>query len=383
MPTTSRLAVRIAHDLADRILAGEIAPRHRFVDHDRAGRALAIARVDEAPLEQRHLHRLEIAGRRGADVGARLLAVGAAARLPSIVNGSAKSMPTGYIGSALTPAADCTPGSDADAVDRVHVEARAIEPGLVLRLRQIDLHREQVARLEARRHAHQLREAARHQAGADEQHQRQRDLDDDERAEQAPIPTCASCRRTRSSCRASRRATPESPARGRRRARPRPRRRARTAARRRRAAPPASAAGCLRAARARSGRRPTRRAARARRQSPESTKLSASTCRTSCTRPAPSAARTRDLAAPAREPRQDQVGDVRADDQQQESDRAPEIISSAGRTVVTSCSCAGNHARAPAGVAVRIGRRQPAGDDASSRAAPAPARRRPRDGRRR
>ena len=34
------LAVRIAHDLADRILAAEIPPRHRFVDHHRAGRAL-------------------------------------------------------------------------------------------------------------------------------------------------------------------------------------------------------------------------------------------------------------------------------------------------------------------------------------------------------
>ena len=33
------------------------------------------------------------------------------AGLPSIVKGSAKSMPTGYIGSALTAAADITPGS--------------------------------------------------------------------------------------------------------------------------------------------------------------------------------------------------------------------------------------------------------------------------------
>ena len=35
------------------------------------------------------------------------------------------------------------------AVDRVLVEARAIDGGLVLRLRQVDLHRKQVARLEA------------------------------------------------------------------------------------------------------------------------------------------------------------------------------------------------------------------------------------------
>ena len=94
-------------------------------------------------------------------------------------------MPTGYIGSALTAAADCDAGQRADAVDRVLVEARAIERRLVFRLRQIDLHGEQIARLEPRRHAHQLREAARHQPGADEQHQRERHFDDDQRAEQS------------------------------------------------------------------------------------------------------------------------------------------------------------------------------------------------------
>ena len=50
-----------------------------------------------------------------------------------------------------------------------------------------------------------------------------------------------------------------------------------------------------------------------------------------------------------------------------------EISSSAGRTVVTSCSCAEIDARAPAGVAVGKRRREPAGDRPSSRAAPAPA----------
>ena len=34
----------------------------------------------------------------------------AGAHLPSIVNGSAKSIPTGYIGNALTAAVDSTPG---------------------------------------------------------------------------------------------------------------------------------------------------------------------------------------------------------------------------------------------------------------------------------
>ena len=80
----------------------------------------------------------------------------------------------------------------------------------------------------------------------------------------------------------------------------------------------------------------------------------------------------RNLAAAAREPRQHQVRDVGADDQQQESDR--------GRNQQQRRTHRGDqlllrrdHARAPAGVAVRERRRQPAGDDASSRAAPAPA----------
>ena len=67
------------------------------------------------------------------------------------------------------------------------------------------------------------------------------------------------------------------------------------------------------------------------------------------------------LAAPAREPRQDQVGDVGADDQQQEADR--------GRNQQQRRPHGGDElflrrddAGAPSGVAVRIGRREPAGD---------------------
>ena len=79
-------------------------------------------------------------------------------------------------------------------------------------------------------------------------------------------------------------------------------------------------------------------------------------------RPAPSAART------AISPRRlESLARIRfATFAQTMSSRKPtaaEIISSAGRTVVTSCSCAAIEPRAPAGVAVRIGRREAAGDE--------------------
>ena len=174
--------------------------------------------VDEPPLEQRDLHRLEIAGRGGADVGARLLAVGR--RRLAFDRERQREIDADRIHRQRADAGGRPhAGQRADAADRVHVEARAIEAGPVFRLRQVDLHGQQIARLEARRHAHQLREAARHQSGADQQHQRERDFDDHQRAEQAAARAARACPRTRSSCRAARRATPGAPAPGRRRAR--------------------------------------------------------------------------------------------------------------------------------------------------------------------
>ena len=193
-------------------------------------------------------------------------------------------------------------------------------PVLVLRLRQVDLHRQQVARLEAGRHAHQLREAARHQAGADQQHQRERDLDDHERAQQPP-------------------------ARMARRARERVHRVAQAGARRldrgdeaedqrdadrdrqREEQHAAVEAHVLHARQAAFGQRVHEADARPRDEQPEraADARQHEALREHLTHelPASGAERRahRDLAAAAREPREDQVRHVGADDQQQEADR--------------------------------------------------------------
>jgi hypothetical protein len=93
-------------------------------------------------------------------------------------------MPTGYMRERADRAADWTPGSCRRG-GRIHEESGAIDAGAVFRLWEVNLDGQQIARLEARRHAHELREAARQQPGANEQHQSERHLDDHQRAEES------------------------------------------------------------------------------------------------------------------------------------------------------------------------------------------------------
>ena len=323
MPTTVGGAVRVLHDLADRILAVEIPPRHGLVDDHRARQPLQVAPVDQPAFHQRHLHRLEITRRGGADVGPRFFAVGGGA-LPSIVNGSAKSMPTGYIGSALTPAADCDAGQRADAANGFHVEARArrrrscTSPAADRSARRGDCAGSNpgetcisCAKLRVISPAPTSSISA---SATSTTTSAPRSL----RAGSA-----ASRRKTRWSCREARRATPA---------------RAGTSAeherheRRRRSAksstPPSSRTSCMR------GRLPSGSACTNRTPAHATNRPSVPPIADSSDafrqdlphelHPAGAERRAHgDLAAPAREPRQHQVGDVGADDQQQESDGAP------------------------------------------------------------
>ena len=97
---------------------------------------------------------------------------------PSTLNGSAIAWPTSDIGSVETAEALVTPGACTQALDDILVEARQVLPIAILRRRQQHLRADEVVGLEARVDLQQLGEAPRHQARADEQHQRQRDFDD-------------------------------------------------------------------------------------------------------------------------------------------------------------------------------------------------------------
>ena len=104
---------------------------------------------------------------------------------PSTANGSAEAAPTSFIGRIETADAAVTPGALLHPLHDVLEELHQAMALAVFGGRQEHLRGDDVARIESRIDLQQLREAARHQAGADQQDQRDRDLDDDERVQQA------------------------------------------------------------------------------------------------------------------------------------------------------------------------------------------------------
>ena len=192
----------------------------------------------------------------------------------------------------------------------------------VRRRRQRDAQRQQAVGLEADRHARQPREALQQQAGADEQHQRQRDLGDDERVARRRGAT-TSRRGRRSSARRPATAGPTSdegirPKTSAGRERHGEREREHAAVRRRsRIRAEAHAAPTRRDRRSR-----TRAARRATPPVSASSRLSPHIQRVRSQRLAPSASANRRLVRSRRRANEQQVRDVGAGDQQHEADGA-------------------------------------------------------------
>ena len=93
-----------------------------------------------------------------------------------------------------------------------------------------------------------------------------------------------------------------------------------------------------------------------------STTLSVSNCRTMRPRPAPSAVRTAYLAAPARGPRQEEIGDVRAGDEQHERDAGHHQIENERDLIGQKRLAERAEVRAPPLVRSRVLAGQAAGD---------------------
>ena len=208
-PTTSALAVRILDDLAERAAIREIPPRHRLVDHAGPRCLLAIALVEESAREQLDLHRLEVAGRDDADVGERIFG---GRRLLSFDVERQRAGGADVVQRHRRHRGGVHhAGRAAQALDHVLVEAH-LRRALILRRRQQHARGDEVGAIEAGTHLQQLREAARHQSGADEQHQRERDLDHDQSAQHVGARMgCRCCRTIRACCRADPVATRAAP----------------------------------------------------------------------------------------------------------------------------------------------------------------------------
>ena len=178
----------------------KVPPRHRLVDHARARAHFRIALVEESAREQLDLHRLEVAGRDDADVGERIF--GGRRLLPFDVErqraGGADVVQRHRRHRGCVHHAGLAP----HALEHVFVEAH-LRRALILRRRQQHARGDEVRRIESGAHLQQLGEAARHQSGADQQHQRERDFDDHEPAQQPTrIRARPCCRTIPASCRA-------------------------------------------------------------------------------------------------------------------------------------------------------------------------------------
>ena len=174
-----RAAVAVEEVLAERARdAAEELHRERLVDEADLGRARAVAGVEVATGEEPDAERVEIAGRgdvpdgevlvlRIGDVEAHLASAG-----ERNAGGERRLL---HAGRGVETALDL-------AEDGAHFFRR------VVALRRKREHRRQdVVATKADVDLRQMAEGAQRQAGADEQHQRQRHLDDDERGAQPAV----------------------------------------------------------------------------------------------------------------------------------------------------------------------------------------------------
>ena len=175
---TGPVRLRRRELLADRILAGPRALRERLVDHGDERRLQIVAIGEVAPLQQRNPHRLEVVGRDEVEARLRQLTRDRAPARPRRRSRSVPPLPLN--GTARTSAADCTPGTARTLLDRALEEARDVLRLRVLALRQPELQREHVRRIEAERHLLHREQALNQQRGHRHQRHRQRHLDDDQ-----------------------------------------------------------------------------------------------------------------------------------------------------------------------------------------------------------
>ena len=159
--------------LADRIGVGELAARHRLVDHQDAGIEGSVSRLELAAADEGHAERGEVTRRHGHEVRQ-----GRFVRRQLGTAGDVEREET-------EPAAHRQRVGERHALDAGHglqPLLHRVPVGQPLRrlavalARRRHLHRQHARRGEAQRDVQQVDEAAEQQPGADQQHQRQRDL---------------------------------------------------------------------------------------------------------------------------------------------------------------------------------------------------------------
>ena len=215
-PARRRFGLIERHALAERLAVREVAAGQAFADDGDAGRLPIVGGAEVAAAHERQPHRREVAGQDDAiDAAGPIVlrrprpAVDVEAERPDVAD--QRRMVDG--------AGRLDAGQGAQPLDRGGEErgapARVGLGGALYRHR----HRQHAARVEARIDRRRRGEAAQHEAGADQQDERQRQLRDDEHVAQQRLAADArSCRGRRGDRRCAS-APPATPAPGRRRGR--------------------------------------------------------------------------------------------------------------------------------------------------------------------
>jgi hypothetical protein len=167
--------------LADRIARGPISSRERLIDDDDVRCVEIVAPDEEAPVDERDAHRSKVVLARDQE----------RRPLRAFVRRRGSAFDDEAAEVAARPREERNVPGRADARDRRDVlQARqqaiqvcgALAIVRVLRKVHVDLKRQHVIGAEARIDEGELEQTPQHQAGADEQHERRRNLRDDERA---------------------------------------------------------------------------------------------------------------------------------------------------------------------------------------------------------
>ena len=172
--------------LADRIHAGKTPARERFIDHSGQWSSGHIVRVQRAAVPERDTHRFEVAR------DSRHIDTHRDFRRRPLLESFRSGRPTSAFVRGqrkLTGECGCRDARHLahrlEGLREVSMCGVGIPEPLSGRLH---LHRQQVCRIESRRHGEQVLEAAYQQPRANEQHERQRDLYDDERTPRGMMP---------------------------------------------------------------------------------------------------------------------------------------------------------------------------------------------------
>ena len=324
----------------DRILPLEGDPGQRLVDDGDARGVTGVSLGEVAAAPDRHAQRPEVIRRHHGEDRLRRARCRAAGRLGRLPASSRRSRRPG-VGSPVTAADGADAGQSAQLRQQIAIERRRARRVFRRADRHGGAQHEEAFRREAHVHRGDGRETAREQAGADDEHDRERDLGDDERvarpagarADRRALATLAQAVHELDARRLQRRRQTEQAARD---------ERERDGEAERGACPRGSRRGAAGSrAPARSGRacrpaRSTRRAAPTRRPARRSRSAAGGPGGRG---PAPTAARTtisrsRDVARD-----EQQVRDVRARDEQHEADGAEQREQrAAGRPTIRSCS---------------------------------------------